>query len=510
MTTVTYTVSVPSQRDYAFPFEALDDSHVEVQVDGVIQTSPTHFTANLATSTVSFKADLVAGNVIVIRRNTPRTIPVVTFTNGARELADKLNKQSKQPLFVIEETDETGTMQLDGDGNWNAQSRKIANLVNPVSAQQAATKAYTDGLVSDALGFQAGASPGIYQWPNANTPTQEITPTAPTGVSYSPGTWELYCLRGYEWHSLPPTSYTVYEDAGALKIDFPNTDVFLAVSDFEITYQGTVTDYLGNATTAGALSTARNIELTGAVTGAVPFDGSADVAIATTLANKTGGSFIPTTVYTNANVSFDAQGRVQTAANGAGASDFIGATSSDDGERGLVPVPLAVDRYDFLRGDGTWTAVDSVNGRQVFTSNGTFNVPPGVRKVKLTIIGAGRANVNGRGSGYNGARGCGVISVGAEEAIAVTIGADPNPTTFGAYASAPCGVLDDTERLVSGTAASSLSKVVPAIYYSSTKQTTLDVHHHYYGMGGSNIYTPTGNTVTATLPGAPGLVIVEW
>ena len=38
-----------------------------------------------------------------------------------------------------------------------------------------------------------------------------------------------------------------------------------------------------------------------------------------------------------------------------GLSDFVGATSYENGMRGLVPAPLAGYEYAFLRGDGTWT-----------------------------------------------------------------------------------------------------------------------------------------------------------
>jgi hypothetical protein len=45
----------------------------------------------------------------------------------------------------------------------------------------------------------------------------------------------------------------------------------------------------------------------------------------------------------------------------------------------------------YLRGDGAWASlsVPEVNNDQVFTSSGTFNVPAGVTRVKVTLIGAG-------------------------------------------------------------------------------------------------------------------------
>ena len=34
--------------------------------------------------------------------------------------------------------------------------------------------------------------------------------------------------------------------------------------------------------------------------------------------------------------------------------DFVGATASADGEKGMVPQPNAGDNVKFLKGDGTW------------------------------------------------------------------------------------------------------------------------------------------------------------
>lgn len=39
---------------------------------------------------------------------------------------------------------------------------------------------------------------------------------------------------------------------------------------------------------------------------------------------------------------------------------MIGATSTDDGESGLVPVPTKGSQGKFLRGDGTWATVEAV------------------------------------------------------------------------------------------------------------------------------------------------------
>lgn len=80
----------------------------------------------------------------------------------------------------------------------------------------------------------------------------------------------------------------------------------------------------GNAATATKLQTARTITLAGAITGSVSFDGSGNVTI-----NTTGGDPTKQTLMT-------------------------GATASEAGTSGAVPVPAAGKQAQFLRGDATW------------------------------------------------------------------------------------------------------------------------------------------------------------
>lgn len=58
----------------------------------------------------------------------------------------------------------------------------------------------------------------------------------------------------------------------------------------------------------------------------------------------------------------------------------------------------------FLRGDSTYATVSGATGlnMQMFTSSGTFNVPAGITKVKVTVIGASGNSGSGRFDSYWG------------------------------------------------------------------------------------------------------------
>lgn len=104
----------------------------------------------------------------------------------------------------------------------------------------------------------------------------------------------------------------------------------------------------GKATTAGtadranALTTARSIGITGAVTGAgVSFNGTANININTT------------------------------AVDGTKVSTFTAATTSTAGTVGAVPAPSAGAQAKFLRGDGTWQVPTNTDTKVVQTPSTT-------------------------------------------------------------------------------------------------------------------------------------------
>jgi hypothetical protein len=80
---------------------------------------------------------------------------------------------------------------------------------------------------------------------------------------------------------------------------------------------------------------------------------------------------------------------------GAQARAIVGADNASNLTTGTVGTARlasgTADSTTFLRGDQTWSTVGSYAGisSQLFTSSGTFTVPTGITKVKITVVGGG-------------------------------------------------------------------------------------------------------------------------
>lgn len=133
-----------------------------------------------------------------------------------------------------------------------------------------------------------------------------------------------------------------------------------------VTAQSFVGSFTGNAETATKLQTARDIALSGSVTGNVLFDGSSDVTITTALSNSGvtagtygGASDVP--VFT-----VGADGRITSASNVS-----IATSLSIAGDTGTDTLALATDTLTIQGGDGVTTSVDSGNNKVVIDVDNT-------------------------------------------------------------------------------------------------------------------------------------------
>ncbi|WP_211842340.1 glycine-rich domain-containing protein [Neoroseomonas alkaliterrae] len=143
----------------------------------------------------------------------------------------------------------------------------------------------------------------------------------------------------------------------------------------------------------------------------------------------------------------------------AGANSVVLARAGADTIEGLTQIGLGVGRRLTMVSDGAsaWrvTAANDPRGEmQVFTSSGTFTVPAGVSRVRVTCTGGGGAGAGttpngGGGGGAAGQTAIGWYDVTPGSAITVTVGAGGaagagdggagGTSSFGAYCSAPGG-----------------------------------------------------------------------
>jgi hypothetical protein len=241
------------------------------------------------------------------------------------------------------------------------------------------------------------------------------------------------------------------------------------------------------------------------------------------------------------------------APSGSGANlTSLNASSISSGTVGTARLASGTaNNTTFLRGDQTWTAlsIPESNNDQVFTSSGTFNVPAGVSRVKVTVIGAG-GNGGSNSSCFDGGGGgaggyiVDYVTVTPGGTASVTVGTNGGTRTSSfaggttltasggtngtngsnSTGNGNCGVsaaasvfgltyyLAGLVRITEYSGYQTASSYI--LFQSIQNRTTGQVYGHGYGVGGNarlnNTALGYGAGGGGGSNGVNGLVIVEW
>ena len=126
---------------YTFPFQYLNSDHVKVYVDGVAAVF-TFLNAN----TVTITPTPSSGQIIDIRRVTPKDTPLVNFSDGSVLLERDLDLLALFDLYIAQEAADAvdNTISTDLTGRWNAQAKRLGNLAPAINPDEAVIKQTLD------------------------------------------------------------------------------------------------------------------------------------------------------------------------------------------------------------------------------------------------------------------------------------------------------------------------------------------------------------------------------
>jgi hypothetical protein len=126
-----------ANRNFPVGFSYISRLHVSVTIDG----TPAAF-AWLNPQLIQTVATPGYGQVVEVRRTTPRDTVLVDFVDGSTLTETDLDTATLQTFFLSQEAFDIagGTLGITSDGSYSANNRRISNVRDPVDNQDAVTK----------------------------------------------------------------------------------------------------------------------------------------------------------------------------------------------------------------------------------------------------------------------------------------------------------------------------------------------------------------------------------
>ena len=208
------------QTDFAFTFDYLEDEHVTVEINGVVQLASDYsiIVESNGDTKVRLNVGATAGQIVRVRRKSQPGDNLVDFVNGSVLTESELDRAYLHNRYLAEEISELNDASLQrvpGSDNWDAKGKRITNVGDPVNSQDATTKNYVDGTVSSvALGV--GLIPDFNKFTGTGTETSFNLSFTTNGISSSA------ILVTIDGSVQDPSDYTIVGgvSAGADEIQF--------------------------------------------------------------------------------------------------------------------------------------------------------------------------------------------------------------------------------------------------------------------------------------------------
>ena len=152
-------VASGSQTQFAVTFPYISKTHVEVRLNSVLTTAYTWASSGV----IQLNTSPAAGVVVDIRRNTPKDARLINFQDASTLIERDLDMDSDQAFYLAQEAFDAvlNNISLDTDGLFDAKSKRIKNVADPVNAQDAVTKTWAETAMTSQLSqatAQAAAS----------------------------------------------------------------------------------------------------------------------------------------------------------------------------------------------------------------------------------------------------------------------------------------------------------------------------------------------------------------